>query len=57
MVARRWIVLVVLLASGNPALADAPPTPPDLPRYDLSVEIDPGARLAQFRAKVTWTNP
>ncbi len=54
--ARRWIVLVVLLASGGPALADAPPTPPDLPRYDLSVEIDPGARLAQFRAKVTWTN-
>ena len=55
--ARRWIVLAVLLASGGPAPADAPPTPPDLPRYDLSIDIDPAAHLTAFRAKVTWTNP
>ena len=57
MLGRRWVILAALLACGRAAPADAPPTPPDLPRYDLSVDIDPAARLTSFRAKVTWTNP
>src|SRR5262249_44250608 len=36
--------------------AAAPEPPPDLPRYDLAVRIDPQNRLVRLHERVTWTN-
>jgi hypothetical protein len=57
-VCRRYLtVALVLLASATAGRAEAPVPPPDLPRYDLAVDIDPAANLATFRVTTTWTNP
>jgi Peptidase family M1 domain len=54
---RRGWLIGVLLAGGTAAPARALEPPPDLPRYDLAVRIDPGRHTVQVRERVTWTNP
>ncbi|MGL6075159.1 MAG: M1 family aminopeptidase [Fimbriiglobus sp.] len=56
MLVRFWGLLLVVFVACIPASAAELRPPEDLPRYDLTVEIDPAGRLAQFRNRVTWTN-
>ena len=42
----------LIVSSRAPALEP----PPDLPRYDLAVRIDPQNRLVRLNERVTWTN-
>lgn len=50
-------VVAALLVSAEQVRAVEPPLPPHLPRYEVAVRIDPAARQAGVRQRVTWTNP
>lgn len=48
-----WVIGIWLMAASR---APALEPPPDLPRYDLAVRIDPQNRLVRLNERVTWTN-
>jgi hypothetical protein len=50
----KWGLFALAVLAGSPALALEPP--PDLPRYDLAVRIDPQNQIVRLRERVTWTN-
>jgi hypothetical protein len=55
----RWLVLIIggLGACIGPAgTARALEPPPDLPRYDLAIRIDPAQHNVHVSERVTWTN-
>ncbi len=55
----RWqIVLVAIATATGPALGQAlrPVPPPDLPRYEIDLRLDPGARRVAATERLTFTN-
>lgn len=53
---RTVIGLAVALSLAPGARAAEAPKPPNQPQYDLDITLDPAARRATVRERVTWTN-
>lgn len=53
---RAALCVAVALLCAQPSRAADPPKPPIQPQYDLDITLDPAARRATVRERVTWTN-